>query len=533
ATQFGETLDPTTWAAYEWALEHAPSLSLSDMPTLGAVQVLLGDALTQVLDHDVAADQALRAAQAQLPAILAAQSTPAPEDLLPVTVATPPPQTAPPGTTLVRFGAPQHQVQTFQPLANAFQPQHPEILVVVQPLEQDSLAAAAQAMDCLVWSSPPRTRADRHALVDLQPLIDADAQFPRDAYPAALLAPYQAEGRLVGLPLAFSLDVLYYQATAFAATGLEPPTAQWTLADFLAAAQALTTGTGDQRTYGYASSWVLPDLFFFLNQFGARLVTGSGADLRPNFDDPQVVAALQWYLDLSLVYQVMPAPEIAYRQDDMRRGPSDTAALFQTGAVGMWRDAAQTTIPFPITLPLVGETPATPAIGQADAEPFTIAMAPLPIGQTGLQASDLGPRDGLHITTQAPDPQACWTWLQFLAGSDALVGTDLPARRSMLTAPDFAARAPQAQAVVGLYGPALTQSDLGGVALQGLAPFEPYWLLQALDNVLQGQGTLEENLAVAQQISLNYLACRTQTPEQALRQCALQADPDYQGFVAP
>ncbi|MCG8352169.1 MAG: extracellular solute-binding protein, partial [Chloroflexales bacterium] len=151
ATQFGETLDPTTWAAYEWALEHAPSLSLSDMPTLWAVQVLLGDALTQVLDHDVAADQALRAAQAQLPAILAYRPTPAPEDLLPVTVATPPPQTAPPGTTLVRFGAPQHQMQTFQPLANAFQTQHPEILVVVQPLEQDSLAAAAQAMDCLVW----------------------------------------------------------------------------------------------------------------------------------------------------------------------------------------------------------------------------------------------------------------------------------------------------------------------------------------------------------------------------------------------
>jgi ABC-type glycerol-3-phosphate transport system substrate-binding protein len=329
------------------------------------------------------------------------------------------------------------------------------------------------------------------------------------------------------------LDVLYYQATAFAAAGLEPPTAQWTLADFLAAAQALTTDTGDQRTYGYATTQVLSDLFFFLNQFGARLVTGSGDDLRPNFDDPQVVAALQWYLDLSLVHQVMPAPEISYRQDAMRSGPSDTETLFQAGAVGMWRDEAQTTIPFPITLPLVGETPATPVIDQADAESFTIAMAPLPIGQAGLQASDLGPRDGLFITTQAPDPQACWTWLQFLAGSDALVGTDLSARRSMLTAPDFAARAPQAQAIVELYGPALTQSSLDGVTLQGLGPFEPYWLLQALDNVLQGQGTLEENLAVAQQISLNYLACLAQTPEQTPRQCALQADPDYQGFVAP
>jgi len=62
------------------------------------------------------------------------------------------------------------------------------------------------------------------ATLDLQPLIDADASFPRDDYPTALLTPYRRNGGLYGLPWGITSRAVVYNKDLFEAAGLAEPT---------------------------------------------------------------------------------------------------------------------------------------------------------------------------------------------------------------------------------------------------------------------------------------------------------------------
>ena len=91
--------------------------------------------------------------------------------------------------------------------------------------------------------------------------------------------------------------MLAYNKDAFEAAGLQLPRPDWTINDLITAAQQLTSDK-DKR-YGYAAlGSQVQDLVFFLERFGASPITGSGEAQQPNFTDPQVVQAINTYLDL-------------------------------------------------------------------------------------------------------------------------------------------------------------------------------------------------------------------------------------------
>src|SRR5205085_7400923 len=113
------------------------------------------------------------------------------------------------------------------------------------------LKDVARTSDCFTWFATPQSDDDFKALLDIQPLLESDANFPQSDYPLALLTPYQRNGGLFGLPYAFNLRTLNYNRTAFSAAGADPPAYTWKPADFLAAAQALTPGEGDKKHSGY------------------------------------------------------------------------------------------------------------------------------------------------------------------------------------------------------------------------------------------------------------------------------------------
>ena len=264
------------------------------------------------------------------------------------------------------------------------------------------------------------------------------------------------------------------------------------------------------------------DLFFFVNQFGASLMKGSGKDARPNFDDPKVAQAIQWYLDLARVHKVMPALKFPYRPTD---GFDDNSyELVQNGRAGMWFDMGRGM--FSNGGPK-GEIPG----GQPPAK-FEVGVAPLPIGGAGLGSGDLYMR-GFHISAQTQQSQVCWEWLKFLSADVTNLQGSLPARTSLLQDDGFVKQAtPDLLEIAKVYSEALKQrpgqTPRGG-DLNAFYSWDQYWFFKALSEELEGKTDLAKGLAEAQTMTTAYIECLDKLPNKPAT-CAKQVDPTYQGY---
>jgi len=130
---------------------------------------------------------------------------------------------------------------------------------------------------------------------------DGDA-YIADFLPAFLANSYYDE-QLWSIPFQRSAVVLYYNADMFAEAGIDPPTSWQSWAE---AAQALTVTEGDTTNWGmhFSSDWP-----YWLFQ---PLAIGAGQniftdDCTVNFNDPAVIEAVQFLIDLSAKYNAMPA----------------------------------------------------------------------------------------------------------------------------------------------------------------------------------------------------------------------------------
>ena len=234
----------------------------------------------------------------------------------------------------------------------------------------------------------------------LYDLINADYIAPLDGYIAgmeggdayvadflpAFLANSYYDDQLWSIPFQRSAVVMYYNADMFAAAGLEPPTSWQTWAD---AAQALTVVDGDTTNYGlhFSSDWP-----YWLFQ---PLAIGNGQNILDDdctvvFDDPAVIEAVQFYIDLSAVYGAMPAGVQASWPTD----PPDLAS----GATAMITHSSGS---------LAG------LIAQAD---FELGVMPYPGKEEGTYASVPG-GGNFYIMKGAPQEQqdAAWKFVEFIS----------------------------------------------------------------------------------------------------------------------
>jgi multiple sugar transport system substrate-binding protein len=528
---FWSSLDEATAAAYKWAIAH-PAPQAERTPDYAAF-----GALSSVLDQILGAEKkdpqkALQEAQKQLEQQIAEiQLTPTPTaDTSPVIVATPEPQTAPDGATAINFSVDGYNPSDIRRIARAFRDLHPEIFVQIKATntftEPPSLARVAETNDCFSWYAPPQSDDEFKGLLDLQPLFDADASFPQNDFASVLLAPYQHNGGLFGLPYAVTLRTLNFNRTVFDAAGIKPPTYQWKPDDFLAAAQALTKGDGDKKQFGYVPlSGAQQDLMFFVGQFGSQLMNGSGKDTRPNFNDPKVVQAIQWYLDLAGVHKVMPPVKFPYKRDDP--GFEDKSYEYvQNGRAAMWFDQGYGMFGGPDGRPIKGEDPNGPQPPK-----FDVGIAPLPIGAGGLSSADFYLR-GFHISAHTQQAQACWEWLKFLSADVNNLQGGVPARTSVLESDAFTKAAdPATLDLAKIYTEALKQH--GGTS-QGGDPnafysIDSYWFFKALSEAQDKKTPLAQGLAEAQKLTTAFMDCLDRTPNKPAT-CAAQVDPKYQGY---
>ncbi len=528
---FWNSLDEPTAAAYKWAIAH-PAPPMERTPDYAAFGALSG-ALDQILGADKKDPQkALQEAQKQLEQQIAdIQLTPTPApDTSPVIVATPEPQAAPDGATAINFSVDGYNPSDIRRIARAFRDQHPEIFVQIKATntytEPPSLAKVAATNDCFSWYALPQSDDDFKALLDLQPLFDADASFPQSDFAPMLLAPYQRNGGLFGLPYAATLRTLNFNRTVFDAAGIKPPSYQWKPDDFLAAAQALTKGEGDKKQFGYVPlNGAQQDLMFFVGQFGGRLMSGSGKDARPNFNDPKVAQAIQWYLDLAGAHKVAPPVKFPYKRDDP--GFEDKSYEYvQNGRAAMWFDQGYGMFGGP------GGISSVKGGGPIGPQPpkFDVGIAPLPIGGGGLTSADFYLR-GFHISAKTQQSQACWEWLKFLSADVNNLQGGVPARTSVLESDAFSKVAdPATIELAKTYTEVLKQRGSGqGGDPNAFYGIDSYWFFKALSEAQEKKTPLDQGLAEAQKLTTAFMDCLDRTPNKPAT-CAAQVDSKYQGY---
>lgn len=227
-----------------------------------------------------------------------------------------------------------------------------------------------------------------------------------------LLDGLKVDGKQYSLPYSWNDMVIYYNKTRFQEAGLQPPASDWTRADFLAAAKALTVdanGDGKPEKFGFAwdNGGLFPSAMPWIYANGGAPLS---ADLcSSTVTSPEVVEALGFMQDLIYKDKVAPAPT----------GYGDLFNLFQKGDVAMFGAGRW---PMATFLP-------------AKFEDFDIQVWPA----NTVQQTEFGV-DGFPIFKDSTNPDAAWAFAKFMVseGQQArLVGsvdspvTNIPARRSV------------------------------------------------------------------------------------------------------
>ena len=511
-TGYWSRLDDETKAAVQAALDR-PAPAASGTNVLDAYEPL-GQAILDIIGGKNAAQAASEAQAAITGQVAQAQQAPTAAANEPVVVATPVPNVAPPGATTVTFGMPLPKGEDMaNRIVQEFNQTNQGVFVQLKntftggPNDLMSVPEAAGQADCLASWFPPAP-SELTATLDLQPLIDADASFQIDDYPAALLTPYRQGSQLHGLPWGISPRVVGYNKDRFDAAGLQPPAAEWTIDDFLNAAQKLTSGQGDTQQYGFVMARGASEgVKFLVHLLGAATVQGSGETLKPNFTDPNVVQAVRTVIDLLK----NETPHTRLDDYSPASGFDEFRPLEEDGRVGMW--FAWGLYP-PAEFP-----PQNPR--------FTMAFAVPPLAQATLDTDDV-PTSSMYISAQTDKPQACWTWLKYFSTRTGLFA-DFPARRSAAHSDAMNQEHPGLAAAYDAYAAALERTGQlppGGHG-RGTSPIDYYWFYQAIDRALHGKN-LDQELAAAQALTEQYIACRRSGGQH--QTCAQQVDPNYQGW---
>ena len=326
---------------------------------------------------------------------------PAPAESVPPTeVAAPVEEPAMPPVTIQVF----YPVAVDAPIASIlngyiadFQAEYPYI--TVEPVFSGGYADVQTAIQTTIdgGGEPPAIAV--LLATSLYDLVNADYIAPLDGYIAgmedgdaylsdflpAFLANSYYDNQLWSIPFQRSAVVMYYNADMFAEAELEPPTSWQTWAE---TAQALTVQDGAVTDWGlrFSSDWP-----YWLFQ---PLAIGAGQNILEDdctvvFDDPAVIEAIQFYIDLSAEYGAMPPGVQASWPTD----PTDLAS----GATAMIAHSSGSL---------------TGILAQAD---FEVGVMPYPGKEEGTYASVPGGGNFYILKGAAPEKQeAAWKFVEFL-----------------------------------------------------------------------------------------------------------------------
>lgn len=306
------------------------------------------------------------------------------------------------------LGGNPEEIATRQRIMDAFTELHPQVTFKISEAGADPVqklltefAGGAQLDVIMAWELSYPGLGDRGVFMDLNPLIEADADYSTNVIPDIvpdLLNMFNWNGQQLVLPEQFAGVVLYYNKDLFDEAGIEYPPADWTNTDwtferFLEVAQALTKTdeNGQVSQFGFADAWWPPlsaTIFGFSN--GGNWFDQAIQPTASTLTDPKLTAGVQFYADLSNVHHVAPTIEEASTQTGADMFMAGRAAMALTGH---WF---------------------YPAFSSVEGLNFDVGV--FPVGPDGTTPkTDLG-STGLAISSSTQYPTQSWEFLKFAVG---------------------------------------------------------------------------------------------------------------------
>jgi multiple sugar transport system substrate-binding protein len=305
---------------------------------------------------------------------------------------------------------------------------------------------------------------------------------------------------LWGLPGSVTVNLMNYNKELFDAAGLPYPSLDWTTSDFLEMAVALTQGEDeDKMQYGYVpSSFGVNDLVSIMDRLGADMLDESVDPPRLVFNSPSVVEAFRWYTSLPTQYGVQPV--VSEDTGDFEGGRG-RQALISEGRAAMWMDSGGGFFGGPGGGARFG--------GPGGTADLDVGVVPLPAGPNSAEGSGFQLVDGYFISAASDARQACWTWITFLT-EQSTAATGLPARQSVAESAAYRQQVgpEQADAYLVSVSGGSHASFFQRISDEGnWLGFAAFWLSDAYDRVVNGEMTVEESLAAAQESVDAYRDC--------------------------
>jgi multiple sugar transport system substrate-binding protein len=335
---------------------------------------------------------------------------------------TPPPSDIEATLTISNWGDPNDQA-VYAAAAERFKERYPNVTIVdnFTPITSWSDYINKLVADVAAGNAPDVINI---AIEGVRLGIDKDMFLPLNDYAAAdpeaatllgdvdqpLLDGLSLDDQLYLLPNTWNTMLIYYNTDMFEAAGIERPPDDWTWDDFLAIAQQLTTGEGEDKTFGFVMPWFNFGLTPWWYSSGTSQLNEDWT--ASNLTDPALAESVAWVRDLITVHGVAPNPAGA---DPYQLFPAGRAAM--TGA-GHW---------------VVGP------FAQAGFDSYDV----LPWPQKTEQSSVYGVSGfGIHPSSENPD--LAWEYLKELAGPETQegwvdIGAANPSLRSVAESEAFLA----------------------------------------------------------------------------------------------
>ena len=303
----------------------------------------------------------------------------------------------------------------YAPLANAFHKENPHITVELVPVplsgnSMRSLATYASQVDAVRLPSMMIQEDVAQALLPLDTMISTDLEFPQaDLFPNTLES-LRLDGKQVAIPAGINPYVFFYNTERFAAAGVQPPSANWTIEDFINTAISMNSPdkTGGV-TFGYCTYPTFMDSIMFSYLFGGGILDDIYQPTMPTLNDPANVDALRWYTSLLTDFQLLPPEPLSDRAVGM---------FIAQGNCAFWMDTLN--------------RGAFGRFGDVKSEPL-----PLPAYNAAFNVAEL---DAYSVIATSAHPEEAYQWISFLMQQQEASGSLVPPLRALASAAEYTAR---------------------------------------------------------------------------------------------
>jgi len=412
------------------------------------------------------------------------------------------------GETVLTFGAggfasPFPNQEGWEQAAEDFAANDPQVgFVDLNTGFAEPVDSMAEQYDCFYLSSNGVQSADLNLLLNLDPLMSADAELDPSDFVGSILSEVQVNGQTWALPITVQPQVLRYNEDLFMQAGVPLPENGWTIAEFEDALRRVKEVLVDPEAAPFQPRSFNSSVFLnLIAAYGGIPVDNRVDPPAINFTDPATVDAIRQVLDLAkdglIQYDgfVTSGDVFAFSL----AGQGDPVALYTTTLNGLGFGGGGIVI--------VEESDTTSDVDTftppENIDPYTL----FPFGtQYNVVAMDLGTA---YISANTQNADACYRFIKSLS-SDPTLFNAMPARQSLIDDPQLEqAQNPDLVAIYRQIADVMRQPETVLLTSQdgGLSFILTFWLNRAFDRYVLEDADLEAELRDAETFTKAYAQC--------------------------